>query len=85
MIDDVSDDVGWERVKKSLSKNIGTNTIPVIYIDEIEKDNTLVLRHEHETRDLDLEHAEQVVKHVNYLWGDHTKLFTMIEGELWEI
>lgn len=85
IIDDVSDEHGWERVKKDLSKNIGTNTIPVIYVDEVEKNNTLVLRHEHEIRDLELENAEQVVKHVSHLWGDEVKLFTMIEGELWEI
>ena len=47
--------------------------------------NTLILRHEHDGRDLDLEHAEKVVQHVTYLWGAESKLFTNIEGELWEI
>ena len=84
-IDDVSDDFGWEEVKKNLSKNIGTNNIPVIFAEEVEADNTLVIRHEHDGRDLDLEHAEKVVNHVSTLWGSHAKLFTNIEGELWEI
>ena len=84
-IDDVSDDYGWEEVKKVLSNSIGTNNIPVIYADEVEENNTLVIRHEHDGRDLDLEHAEKVVNHVSTLWGGHAKLFTEIEGELWEI
>lgn len=84
-IDDVSDDYGWEEVKKSLSKNIGTNTIPVIFAEEVESDNTLILRHEHDGRDLDLDHAEKVVEHVKTLWGSPSKLFTEIEGEIWEI
>lgn len=85
VIDHVSDDYGWEEVKKVLSKNIGTNNIPIIYADEIENNGCLVIRHEHDGRDLDLEHAEKVVQHVSTLWGAPAKLFTNIEGELWEI
>ena len=85
VVEEVSDDHGWESVKKVLSKNIGTNTIPVVYVEEVESDNTLILRHEHDGRDLDLEHAEKVVNHANVLWGDNAKLFTNIEGEVWEI
>jgi len=83
-IDDISDDDGWEGVRQQLIKNAGTNSIPVIYVDEIEED-ALILRHEHDGRDLDLAHAEIVVGHVDTLWNRGTKLFTIIEEELWEI
>jgi len=83
-IDDISDDDGWECVRQQLIKNAGTNSIPVIYVDEIEED-VLVLRHEHDGRDLDLAHAEVVVGHADTLWNRGTKLFTIIEEELWEI
>ena len=83
-IDEIYDEKGWEVVKSDLITNIGTNGIPVIYIDEIE-DNFLVLRHEHDGRDLELGHAEAVVNHINVLWSGGAKLYTILEEELWEI
>jgi stage V sporulation protein R len=83
-IDEISDEDGWESVKLDLLKNVGTNSIPVIYIDEVE-DDLLVLRHEHDGRDLELNHAEAVVGHVSTLWNKESKLFTIIEEELWEV
>ena len=83
-IDEISDDDGWKTVKTDLLTNVGTNSIPVIYVDEIE-DNVLILRHEHDGRDLDLNYSEAVVNHVGNLWPHEVKLFTVIEEELWEI
>ena len=83
-IDDISDEDGWKVVKADLLRNVGTNSIPVIFVEEIE-DGMLVLRHEHDGRDLDLEHAEKVVEHAKTLWGSQVKLYTDIEDELWEI
>jgi len=84
-IDEIHDEEGWTKVKETLIKNIGSNGIPVIYVEEVEADNTLILRHEHDSRDLDLDHCDEVLCHVKTLWGDEAKLFTVIEEELWEI
>ncbi len=84
-IDEISDEDGWKAVRETLITNIGTNSIPVIYIDEVEEDNTLIIRHEHDGRDLDLDNADEVVRHIKTLWSDDVKLFTVIEEELWEI
>ena len=59
--------------------------MPVVYVEEIEEDNTLIVRHEHDGRDLELDHADEVVKHIRTLWDDEVKLFTIIEDEMWEI
>ena len=83
-IDEISDEEGWKTVKKDLLTNVGTNAIPVIYVDEIE-DSTLILRHEHDSRDLDLNYSEAVVSHIGKLWPAGVKLYTIIEEELWEI
>jgi len=83
-IDEISDDDGWESVKTELMRSVGTNSIPVIYVEEVE-DGMLVLRHEHDGRDLDLNHSEAVIAHVDVLWNKGAKLFTLIEEELWEI
>jgi stage V sporulation protein R len=83
-IDEISDEDGWKEVKRELLRNVGTNSIPVIYVDELE-DGHMILRHEHDGRDLELGHAEAVTLHIDLLWNKGAKLFTIIEEELWEI
>ena len=75
-ITDISDEDGWKTVKRDLLKNIGTNPIPVIYVNEVMNDNTLTLVHDHDGRDLELQHADEVVLHISRLWGDVIKLFS---------
>jgi stage V sporulation protein R len=83
-IDDVSDNQGWENVRDELLKNIGLNRIPVVYVDELEKNNALVLVHEHDGRDLDLRYAEKVFNYIGILWGDDVRLVSLVENEIWE-
>jgi stage V sporulation protein R len=83
-IDDISNDEGWEKVRDELINNIGLNRIPTVYVDEVKKDNTLCLAHEHDGRDLDLNYAQKVFDYIAHLWGDPVKLVTTIEDEIWE-
>jgi len=83
-IDDISNEEGWESVRDDLIRNIGLNRVPVVYVDEIEKDNSLCLVHEHDGRDLDLQYASKVFGHIRTLWGDEVKLISMVENEIWE-
>jgi stage V sporulation protein R len=83
-IDDVSDTAGWTNVRDELIQNTGLNRIPIVYIEEIEKDNTLALKHEHDGRDLDLRYAEKVFNYIRTLWGDNVKLISLVENEIWE-
>ena len=83
-IDDVSSEDGWESVRDEIINNVGLNRIPVIYVEEIERDNTLSLAHEHDGRDLDLTYGTKVFQYIKTLWGDDVKLVTIIEDETWE-
>jgi len=85
VIDEISDDDGWKKIKLALTKNIGINSIPRMYVDSIEGDNTLVIKHEHDGRDLELSYADEVVTRMSTLWGGTTKLITIVEDEPWEI
>ena len=85
-IDEVADHDGWKLIRDDLIKNIGLNSIPQIYVEEvIQPDNTLILKHEFDGRELDLEYAEEVCKNIIELWGDSVKFFTIIEDDPWEI
>ena len=83
-IDDISDNGGWESVRNELITNAGLNRIPIVYIDEVTKNNTLSLVHEHDGRDLDLRYAEKVYNYIESLWGDDVKFVSLIENEIWE-
>lgn len=84
-IDDISDEDGWKQIRADLIKNVGLNSLPNIYIRELQKDQTLVLEHEHDGRDLDLDYAHNVCDHLLDLWGDDFKFYTIIEEEPFEI
>jgi len=84
-ISEVADEEDWKIIKKDMLKTIGVGSIPQIYVERIEDDGTLILKHEYDGRDLDLDHAEKVVDHIRDLWKDEVKLYTILEDEVWEI
>ena len=84
VIDDISDGEGWENVRDEMIKNVGLNRLPVVFVDEVEKDNTLCLVHEHDGRDVELNYARKVFEFIETLWGDNVKLITIVEDEIWE-
>jgi stage V sporulation protein R len=84
-IDDVSDEIGWEQVKNDLISQVAGGSIPVVYVDELKRDGLLVVRHEHDGRDLEIKHANEVVEHIKHLWNGQVKFYTMLEDEPWEI
>jgi len=84
IVDDISDAEGWEKVRDSMITNVGLNRIPVVFVEEIEKDGTLSLVHEHDGRDLEMNYARKVFEHIKTLWRDEVKLITIVEDEIWE-
>ena len=88
-IDDVPDEVGWKEIKADLLRNVGINRLPKIYVEQAHRNGELTLRHEHDGRDLDLNYADAVVRHISEIWEDAVKLLTIIEedgdGEEFEI
>ena len=84
-IDDVADKEGWKKIRNSLMQNIGVNSIPLVYVSDISKSGDLILQHDHDGRDIDLELAETVVFGLKKIWPKDVKFFTIIEDEPWEI
>lgn len=83
VITKVADEESWEEIKETLIKNIGTNTIPVIKVEDGDfgTNRTLYLKHYHDGRDLQLEYAEQTLKHVHALWEREVVLETVLNGK----
>lgn len=78
----VADEENWRDIKETLLQNVGTATIPIIKVEDSDYGNnrTLLLRHYHDGRDLQLEYAERTLKYVNQLWGRDVALDTMLDG-----
>jgi stage V sporulation protein R len=84
-IDNVPDEEGWKSIREDLVNLSGINRIPRIYVEESHRNGDLTLRHEHDGRDLELDYADQVVRHISSLWEGAVRLFTIIEDDEFEI
>tara|TARA_Y100000296_G_scaffold16639_2_gene19455 strand:- start:1355 stop:2662 length:1308 start_codon:yes stop_codon:yes gene_type:complete len=83
-IDDIADEIGWEKIRDDLILNAGLNRSPVVFVMEMDKDHKLTLVHEHDGRDLEVPYAQKVFNYIKELWGDDIILLSQIEGESWE-
>jgi len=83
-IDDIADEIGWEKLRADLISNAGLNRSPVVFVMEMNKDHKLILVHEHDGRDLEVPYAQKVFNYIKELWGDEVILLSQIEGESWE-
>jgi stage V sporulation protein R len=77
----VSDKDNWRQIKETLIQNVGTGTIPVIKVEDSDYKNnrTLLLKHYHDGRDLQLEYAEKTLRYVHQLWGRDVAIETMVD------
>lgn len=83
VVSKVSDEENWEDVKATLLKNVGMATVPVIRILDADHDHNrvLLMEHDHDGRDLDLEALERTLAYVNRLWGRQVLLRTRLNDE----
>jgi stage V sporulation protein R len=77
----VADEDNWRQIKETLIQNVGTATIPVIKVEDSDylNNRTLLLKHHHDGRDLQLEYAEKTLKYVQQLWGRDVVMETLID------
>lgn len=79
----VSDPEDWETVKATFLKQVGTGSIPTIRVQDgdYKRQGTLLLRHAHDGRDLEMDYAARTLEHVHTLWGRRVLLDTEVNGE----
>ena len=82
MITEVSDDDGWKKIRDPLVNTVGVGSIPIIKVSEwLQKENTLVLYHQFDGRELELNYAYETLKHVVDLWNSKVSLTTLLDGK----
>lgn len=79
VIEEISDEDGWKRIRDTLANNVGMGSIPYIKVIEISpKDNSLILEHEYDGRELELSYAYETLKYISTLWGTKVVLRTIV-------
>lgn len=86
VITEVSDEDGWKEIRNTLCNSCGMGFIPSIKIVEVLKsDNTLVLEHFYDGRELQLKYSEETLKHIQTLWGHKVVLKTYVNQKVTKI
>jgi len=73
----------WQDVKHTLIANTGMNSVPIIKVIDAdhEQHSHLLLQHEYDGRELELEAAEKTIEYVHTLWGRKVWMDTVIAGK----
>ncbi|MCY6960315.1 SpoVR family protein [Clostridium brassicae] len=82
-ITEISDEEGWENIRDTLAKSCGMSMMPHIrVIDVLKKDNTLMLEHVYDGREIDFDYAKETLKYIVDLWKHKVSLKTFFRGKL---
>ena len=81
VVSEVSNQEGWRNIRSSLANQVGTGSIPIIVVEDIQKNNrTLMLAHKYDERELQLSYATETLKYIQRLWGGRVILKTRLSG-----
>jgi len=82
IISEVADEDGWMKIRDTLANSAGMSGIPIIKVIEwVQKDNTLVLEHSFDGRELELSYAYETLKHIIDLWEGKVVLLTKLDNK----
>jgi len=78
----VADQDNWRQIKDTLIQNVGTGSIPVIKVEnsDYNSNRTLLLKHHHDGRDLQLDYAEKTLQYIQQLWTHDVAMETVIDN-----
>jgi stage V sporulation protein R len=82
VVSEVADEDGWMKIRDTIANNAGMGGIPMIRVEDfIQKENTLLLEHVHDGRDLELNYANETLRHMVDLWEGRIVLNTFVDGK----
>ena len=83
VVSEIADEEGWQKTKETLLRGVGSAAIPVIKVEDADfgGTRTLLLRHYHDERDLDLDNAERTLGYAFRLWERPVVLETVLGGK----
>lgn len=81
-VSEVSDEQGWKKIRDTLAASCGMGMIPAIQVLElVKKDNSLLLEHCFDGRELELSYAYETLKYMVDIWGGKVLLQTKVDNK----
>ncbi len=81
VVSEVADEEGWQKIRNILAANVGIQAVPNIVVREVgKKDRLLMLEHEWDHRELQLEYAMHTIKYIARLWDARVRLRTLVRN-----
>lgn len=81
IISEVADSEGYKKIRNTLANEVGMGGIPIVQVKEVvEAENTLILEHVEDGRELNLAYATETLKYIQTLWGGKVILMTSLSG-----
>ena len=79
VVTEVADEEGWRNIRNRFADTVGMGSIPKIIVKDTKKrDNTLLLKHVFDGRELDATNTFETLKYVSRLWGGKVVLETVM-------
>ncbi len=80
LVSEISDEEGWKQIRNTLAMSAGMGGMPTIRVIElVKKDNSIILEHKYDGRELELNYAYETLKYFAELWGGKVILTTVID------
>lgn len=77
VVDEVSDENGWKKIRDTIATECGVGSIPYIRVKEMDrKDFSLNLEHVFDGRELEASYTKRTLKHIYELWKRKVTLTT---------
>jgi stage V sporulation protein R len=70
IISEVADSEGYKKIRNTLASEVGMGGMPIVQVkDVMHAENTLLLEHVEDGRELNLAYATETLKYIQTLWG----------------
>lgn len=81
VISEVADGEGYKKIRNTLANEVGMGAVPIVQVKEVQQaENTLVLEHVVDGKELNLGYATETLKYIQTLWGGRVILLTSLSG-----
>ncbi|MBP3887488.1 MAG: SpoVR family protein [Cellulosilyticum sp.] len=81
IISEVADSEGYKKIRNTLASEVGMGGMPIVQVkDVMHAENTLLLEHVEDGRELNLAYATETLKYIQTLWGGKVILYTSLSG-----
>lgn len=81
VVTQVADEEGWVKIRDTIARSAGLGAIPCILpADIVKKDNTLLLEHIYDGRELEQNYTAKALENIAYLWKGDVVLNTVVDN-----